>query len=168
MVGKGRLIGWRPLLKRTKAWLQPRWVEGYSYVFGEHIFPTHSHPVFRFKLTHSHSSSFSSLWNELRIILHNRENTLVTQAVKVFAREEQEYAESVLRNWVSLGEVVENMPYEWLYGFISFLLCQRALFYGLEWFSCFAPTFLWCNLHAINIHFVFRLLLWYSDTRHQL
>jgi len=63
-------------------------------------------------LTHSHSSSFSSLWNELRIILHNRENTLVTQAVKMFARKEQEYAESVLRNWVSLGEVVENMPYE--------------------------------------------------------
>lgn len=53
-----------------------------------------------------------SLWSELRIILHNRENTLLTQAVKAFAREEQEYAESVLRNWVSLGESVENMPHE--------------------------------------------------------
>ncbi|KXN87384.1 Sorting nexin MVP1 [Leucoagaricus sp. SymC.cos] len=52
------------------------------------------------------------LWNELRIILHNRENTLITQTVKIFAREEQEYAENVLRNWVSLGESVENMPYE--------------------------------------------------------
>jgi len=53
-----------------------------------------------------------SLWNELRIILHNRENTLVTQAVKAFAREEQEYAESVSRNWISLGDALENMPYE--------------------------------------------------------
>ncbi|KAJ3554380.1 hypothetical protein NP233_g12434 [Leucocoprinus birnbaumii] len=52
------------------------------------------------------------LWNELRIMLHNRENTLVTQAVKIFAREEQEHAENMLRNWVSLGEAVENMPYE--------------------------------------------------------
>ncbi|KAF9454352.1 hypothetical protein P691DRAFT_693036 [Macrolepiota fuliginosa MF-IS2] len=52
------------------------------------------------------------LWNELRIILHNRENTLLTQTVKSFAREEQAYAENVLTNWVSLEEAVENMPYE--------------------------------------------------------
>ncbi|XP_006461904.1 hypothetical protein AGABI2DRAFT_193263 [Agaricus bisporus var. bisporus H97] len=52
------------------------------------------------------------LWNELRIILHNRENALLTQAVKTFAREEQEHAERVVKNWTSLGESLENMPYE--------------------------------------------------------
>ncbi|KAF7770449.1 hypothetical protein Agabi119p4_6423 [Agaricus bisporus var. burnettii] len=52
------------------------------------------------------------LWNELRIILHNRENALLTQAVKTFAREEQEHAEWVVKNWTSLGESLENMPYE--------------------------------------------------------
>jgi sorting nexin-8 len=32
--------------------------------------------------------------------------------VKAFAREEQEHAEWVLKNWTSLGESIENMPYE--------------------------------------------------------
>lgn len=45
-------------------------------------------------------------------MLHNRENTLLTVAVQNFAREEQEFSESVSNNWISLGEAVENMPYE--------------------------------------------------------
>ncbi len=53
-----------------------------------------------------------SMWHELRAVLHNRENTLVTVLVQNFAREEQEFAESVLGNWVSLGEGVEGMPFE--------------------------------------------------------
>ena len=55
---------------------------------------------------------FHSMWHELRVILHNRENTLLTQAVKSFAREEHEYAENVANNWESLSEAVENMPFE--------------------------------------------------------
>jgi len=54
----------------------------------------------------------SSIWHELRVVLHNRENTLLTQTVKSFAREEQEFAENVANVWLSLGEATENMPYE--------------------------------------------------------
>ncbi|KAG6909029.1 hypothetical protein DXG01_002303 [Tephrocybe rancida] len=54
----------------------------------------------------------ASMWHELRVVLHNRENTLVTQLVHKFSREEREFAENVLNNWVSLGEAVEGMPYE--------------------------------------------------------
>ncbi|KAG6854267.1 hypothetical protein C0991_008960 [Blastosporella zonata] len=54
----------------------------------------------------------ASMWHELRVVLHNRENTLVTQLVHKFSREEREFAENVLNNWVSLGEAVEEMPYE--------------------------------------------------------
>jgi sorting nexin-8 len=57
-------------------------------------------------------SYFNSMWHELRVILHNRENALLTQAVQGFAREEHEYAENVANNWMSLSEGVENMPYE--------------------------------------------------------
>ena len=55
---------------------------------------------------------FNSIWHELRVILHNRENALLTQAVQSFAREEHEYAENVANNWMSLSEGVESMPYE--------------------------------------------------------
>lgn len=54
----------------------------------------------------------SSMWHELRVVLHNRESALLTQAVKKFAREEHEYAESVANNWESLSEAVEGMPFE--------------------------------------------------------
>jgi len=54
----------------------------------------------------------NSMWHELRVVLHNRENALLTQAVQSFAREEHEYAESVANNWMSLSDGVENMPYE--------------------------------------------------------
>jgi len=52
------------------------------------------------------------MWHELRVVLHNRENALLTQAVQNFAREEHEFAENVANNWMSLSEGVENMPYE--------------------------------------------------------
>ena len=52
------------------------------------------------------------MWHELRVVLHNRENTLLTQAVKDFAHEEAAYAEVGLNNWTSLAEAVEAMPYE--------------------------------------------------------
>ncbi|KAI0050962.1 hypothetical protein FA95DRAFT_1630968 [Auriscalpium vulgare] len=50
------------------------------------------------------------MWHELRVVLHNRENTLLTQMVQTFAREEHDYAEGVASNWASLVEAVETMP----------------------------------------------------------
>jgi sorting nexin-8 len=53
-----------------------------------------------------------SMWHELRVVLHNRENTLLTQVVQAFAREERDYAENVAANWASLVQGVEGMPFE--------------------------------------------------------
>ncbi|KAH8108346.1 hypothetical protein DFH11DRAFT_1634540 [Phellopilus nigrolimitatus] len=53
-----------------------------------------------------------SMWHELRVVLHNRENTLVTQTVRDFAREESGFAEAVAGNWNSLADSAESMPYE--------------------------------------------------------
>lgn len=52
------------------------------------------------------------MWHELRVVLHNRENTLLSQALQTFAREEHMHTENVLHNWASLCEAVESMPYE--------------------------------------------------------
>ncbi|OCH87398.1 hypothetical protein OBBRIDRAFT_736288 [Obba rivulosa] len=52
------------------------------------------------------------MWYELRVVLHNYENTLLTQAVRTFAREEHEFSEGVLANWASLVDAVDGMPYE--------------------------------------------------------
>jgi sorting nexin-8 len=52
------------------------------------------------------------MWHELRVVLHNRENTLLSQAVQSFAREEHEYSENVANNWESLVDAVEGMPFE--------------------------------------------------------
>lgn len=54
----------------------------------------------------------SSLWHELRVVLHNRENTMVSQVIQNFAREEQAFAENVASTWTSLSESVDAMPYE--------------------------------------------------------
>ncbi|KAF8659817.1 hypothetical protein AX16_001702 [Volvariella volvacea WC 439] len=52
------------------------------------------------------------MWHEVRVVLHNRENALLSQAVQTFAREEHEFTERVLDNWISLAEATEGMPYE--------------------------------------------------------
>lgn len=52
------------------------------------------------------------MWHELRVVLHNRENTLLTLAAQNFAREEQDHAENVMNAWSSLVEAIENMPVE--------------------------------------------------------
>jgi len=52
------------------------------------------------------------LWHELRVVLHNRENTLVSQIVQTFTREEQDFTENVANTWASLSETVSDMPYE--------------------------------------------------------
>ncbi|KZS94324.1 hypothetical protein SISNIDRAFT_409700 [Sistotremastrum niveocremeum HHB9708] len=52
------------------------------------------------------------MWHELRVVLHNRENALLTQAVQLFAREEASFSKAFSSNWVSLTEGVENMPFE--------------------------------------------------------
>ncbi|KAG1746553.1 uncharacterized protein EDB91DRAFT_1117571 [Suillus paluster] len=54
----------------------------------------------------------ASMWHELRVVLHNRENALLSQLVQNLARDEQAFADNALANWVSLGNVVEGMPYE--------------------------------------------------------
>jgi sorting nexin-8 len=52
------------------------------------------------------------MWHELRVVLHNRENALLTQLVQSFAREERDYAEAVAANWASVVQGVESMPFE--------------------------------------------------------
>ena len=52
------------------------------------------------------------MWHELRVVLHNRENTLLTQAIQTFAREERDHTEGVLSNWSQLASDVEDMPFE--------------------------------------------------------
>ncbi|KIJ65593.1 hypothetical protein HYDPIDRAFT_87912 [Hydnomerulius pinastri MD-312] len=54
----------------------------------------------------------ASMWHELRVVLHNRENALLSKLVQTFAHEEQAFADTVLANWVSLGNAVEGMPFE--------------------------------------------------------
>ena len=53
-----------------------------------------------------------SMWHELKVVLHNRENTLLTRAVQSFAREEHDFSEVAVANWSSLLEAVEGMPLE--------------------------------------------------------
>ena len=45
-------------------------------------------------------------------MLHNRENALLSDAIKNFAHQEHEYAENVANNWESLTDAVEGMPFE--------------------------------------------------------
>ncbi|EJF64114.1 hypothetical protein DICSQDRAFT_81120 [Dichomitus squalens LYAD-421 SS1] len=52
------------------------------------------------------------MWHELRVVLHNRENTLLTQAVRSFAREEHDFSEGAVSTWASLLAAVETMPLE--------------------------------------------------------
>ncbi|KAG8742768.1 Sorting nexin mvp1 [Ceratobasidium sp. 414] len=52
------------------------------------------------------------MWHELRVVLHNRENTLLSLAVQNFAREESEFSGRTHTTWMALAEEVENMPYE--------------------------------------------------------
>lgn len=52
------------------------------------------------------------MWHELRVVLHNRENTLVSLAVQQFAKEELAFSEAIVGNWQSLADEVETMPYE--------------------------------------------------------
>jgi sorting nexin-8 len=52
------------------------------------------------------------MWHELRVVLHNRENTLMTQAVHLFAKEESDFANDIAVNWSNFREAVQDMPYE--------------------------------------------------------
>jgi sorting nexin-8 len=52
------------------------------------------------------------MWHELRVVLHNRENTMLSLAVQAFVREETEYSSRVHATWSALADEVENMPYE--------------------------------------------------------
>lgn len=52
----------------------------------------------------------SSMWHELRVVLHNREHTLLALAIQAFARDERIFAQAVANNWESLEAAVEDMP----------------------------------------------------------
>jgi sorting nexin-8 len=53
-----------------------------------------------------------SMWSEMRVVLHNRENALLSQAMQAFAKEESAFTEEVLRVWESMTESVVAMPME--------------------------------------------------------
>ena len=56
--------------------------------------------------------NFHSMWHELRVVLHNRENALVSKAIRELSREEAAYAERVAQNWAAFAENVDGMPFE--------------------------------------------------------
>jgi sorting nexin-8 len=49
------------------------------------------------------------MWHELRVVLHNREHTLLAVAIQAFARDESAFARAVANNWESLEAAVEGM-----------------------------------------------------------
>jgi len=49
------------------------------------------------------------MWHELRVVLHNREHTLLAVAIQAFARDECAFARAVANNWESLEAAVEGM-----------------------------------------------------------
>lgn len=51
-----------------------------------------------------------SMWHELRVVLHNREHTLLALAIQAFSRDERIFAQAVANNWESLEAAVEGMP----------------------------------------------------------
>ncbi|KAG8971238.1 Sorting nexin mvp1, partial [Tulasnella sp. 427] len=53
-----------------------------------------------------------SMWHELRVVLHNRENALVTQAIQTVVAQERDYERMVINNWEAAVQDVETMPYE--------------------------------------------------------
>jgi sorting nexin-8 len=53
-----------------------------------------------------------SIWHELRVVLHNRENTLLSKFTRAFAVEERDFAEAVFTNWAALTDEVDGMPFE--------------------------------------------------------
>ncbi|KAL0953785.1 hypothetical protein HGRIS_004969 [Hohenbuehelia grisea] len=54
----------------------------------------------------------ASMWHELRVVLHNRENTLLTMLVQAFANDEHAFVEQTLANWASFIDSVDGMPFE--------------------------------------------------------
>ena len=54
-----------------------------------------------------------SIWHELRVVLYNRENTLVTQALQEFTRDEREFSKLVASSWTTLADELEAIPLEY-------------------------------------------------------
>ncbi|CUA75520.1 Sorting nexin MVP1 [Cryptococcus neoformans var, neoformans B-3501A] [Rhizoctonia solani] len=52
------------------------------------------------------------MWHELRVVLHNRENALLSLAIQQFVREESEFSGRVHATWSTLSDEVDIMPYE--------------------------------------------------------
>ncbi|PVF93930.1 hypothetical protein CPB86DRAFT_789597 [Serendipita vermifera] len=52
------------------------------------------------------------LWHEFRVVFHNRELALVTQAIQDWTAQERDYTERSLGVWNTLVDTVQTMPYE--------------------------------------------------------
>ena len=52
------------------------------------------------------------MWHEFRVVLRNRENTLLTLLVQEWTAEERDYSDAVQRIWSALVESVQSMPLE--------------------------------------------------------
>lgn len=52
------------------------------------------------------------MWHEFRVVLRNRENTLLTLLVQTWTVEERDYSEAVQGIWGALVESGQNMPLE--------------------------------------------------------
>ncbi|ELU36145.1 hypothetical protein AG1IA_09825 [Rhizoctonia solani AG-1 IA] len=51
----------------------------------------------------------NSMWHELRVVLHNRENALLSLAIQQFVREESEFSGRVHSTWTALSDEVESI-----------------------------------------------------------
>ena len=52
------------------------------------------------------------MWHEFRVVLRNRENTLLTLLVQAWTAEERDYSEAVQEVWSALVDSVQSMPLE--------------------------------------------------------
>ncbi len=52
------------------------------------------------------------MWHEIRVVMHNRENAMLTQAIQILVREEAAYAGTTTEVWGLLARMVEPMPME--------------------------------------------------------
>lgn len=52
------------------------------------------------------------MWHEFRVVLHNREHTLVSLLAQSWSTEEREYVENAVKVLSGLEDGVANMPLE--------------------------------------------------------
>lgn len=147
--GRRRLIGSLHSLNVTRQQFRVYWTGGCSLGWGKY------HPL-SLVLLKTANLAFFSMWHELRVVLHNRENALVTKAVREFSREEAAYAERVAQNWVALSENVGGMPFEWRVKNITWVVKLHPVPFVMNFSRLNARMHIWsCLLTCSRITFVF-------------